>query len=121
MAYKEKETVKLFYSITEVAETFKVNASLIRYWEKEFDILKPKLNKKGNRLFTEQDIEAIKIIFNLVKVQGLTIDGAKKYLKVNKSTVKHEIKTEVTKNTEIETSLLKIKKSLLELRDRLQG
>ncbi len=119
MPYKETEPVKLYYQISEVAEMFNVNASLIRYWENEFDIIKPKLNKKGNRLFTPQDIESYKIIFNLLKVQGLTLEGAKKYLKENKTEVKHEIKTEKPKFSEIEVKLMKIKKSLIELREKL--
>ena len=119
MPYKEKDTVKLFYTISEVAEQFKVKASLIRYWENEFDIIQPKLNKKGNRLFTPQDIESYKIIFNLIRVQGLTLDGAKKYLKGNKTEIKHETKTVETQFTQIENKLKKIKKELIELGKKL--
>lgn len=72
---------KLYYSIGEVAEMFDVNASLIRFWEKEFKVIKPKKNKKGNRLFTAKDIENIRTIYQLVKVQGFTLDGAKAQLK----------------------------------------
>mgnify|MGYP006141714109 CR=1 FL=1 len=75
---------KLFYSISEVAKRYDVNVSLIRFWEKEFDILKPKKNKKGNRLFKKQDIENLDIIFHLVKERGFTLAGAKKKLKENK-------------------------------------
>ena len=75
---------KLFYPIGEVAKMYKVNVSLIRFWEKEFDILKPKKNKKGNRMFTKQDIENLDIIFHLVKERGFTLEGAKKKLKENK-------------------------------------
>ena len=119
MPYKEKDTVKLFYTIGEVAEMFKVKASLIRYWENEFDIIQPKLNKKGNRLFTPGDIESYKIIFNLIRVQGLTLEGAKKYLKENKKEVKHEIKTSGSQFSELENKLNKIKKTLIELREQL--
>ena len=73
MPYKEKKVEKLYYSIGEVAEMFKVNASLIRFWEKEFDIIKPKKNKKGNRFFTLQDIDNIQLIYHLVKEKGLTL------------------------------------------------
>lgn len=75
---------KLFYTIGEVAKMYKVNVSLIRFWEKEFDILKPKKNKKGNRMFTKQDMENLDIIFHLVKERGFTLEGAKKKLKENK-------------------------------------
>ncbi len=119
MPYKETDIVKLFYSIGEVAEMFDVNASLIRFWEKEFDIIKPKKNKKGNRLFTPEDIDNFKVIYNLVKEQGLTLDGAKKYLKDNKKAVKHEFKTEKDQFSEIETKLRRIKSKLADLRSKL--
>ena len=72
---------KRYYSIGEVARAFNVNASLIRFWDKEFDILKPKKNAKGNRMFTPEDITNIKLIFHLVKERGFTLDGAKSHLK----------------------------------------
>ncbi len=115
MPYKEVDTVKLYYTIGEVAEMFQVNTSLIRFWEKEFDVLKPKKNKKGNRLFTIEDIDNLKIIYNLVKEQGLTLEGAKKYLKDNRKTLKHELKAEKSQFSEIETKLKQIKNTLLEL------
>ena len=87
MPYKEKEITKLYYSIGEVAEMFDVNASLIRFWEKEFSIIKPKKNKKGNRLFTQKDIDNLKKIYRLVKVQGYTLDGAKMALKSKDNTL----------------------------------
>ena len=85
MPYKEKPTEKLFYKIGEVAEMFGVNVSLIRFWEKEFNILKPKKNKKGNRLFTKKDVDNLTIIYHLVKERGFTLEGAKQKLKENKS------------------------------------
>lgn len=84
MAYKEFKIQKVYFSIGEVAEMFEVNTSLIRFWEKEFTIIKPKKNKKGNRLFTQKDIENFKIIYHLVKEKGFTLDGAKNELKSNK-------------------------------------
>lgn len=72
---------KLYYSIGEVADMFEVNTSLIRFWEKEFPQLKPKKNKKGNRLFTVKDIEKLNSIYTLVKEKGFTLDGAKGQLK----------------------------------------
>lgn len=81
-----KELTKLYYSIGEVAEMFDVNTSLIRFWEKEFSAIKPKKNNKGNRLFTVKDIETIDRIYELVKVEGHTLDGARKSLREKKTT-----------------------------------
>jgi DNA-binding transcriptional MerR regulator len=67
MPYKEKETVKLYYSIGEVAEILDVNASLLRFWEKEFDVLKPQKNSKGNRIYTQKDLKNLRLIHYLVK------------------------------------------------------
>ncbi len=74
---------KLYYSIGEVARAFDVNASLLRYWEQEFPILKPKKNKKGNRYFTPEDIKNLRIIYHLVKEKGYTLDGARIALATN--------------------------------------
>lgn len=76
---------KLFYTMGEVAEMFDVNASLIRYWGTQFPSLKPQRNKKGNRLFTPEDIETLKRIYHYVKECGMTLDGAKKALRGNRS------------------------------------
>jgi DNA-binding transcriptional MerR regulator len=82
MSLTEKETTdKLYYSISEIADLFEVNASTIRFWEKEFDILKPTKNKKGNRLFTQKDIENLRLIVHYVKEKGYTLQGAKDKLK----------------------------------------
>ena len=72
---------KRYYGIGEVARAFDVNTSLIRFWEKEFDVLQPKKNAKGNRKFTPQDIKNLKLIYHLVKERGFTLDGAKLHLK----------------------------------------
>lgn len=109
MPYKEKEIEKLYYTISEVAGMFDVNASLIRFWEKEFTILKPKKNKKGNRLFTKEDIESLKVIYNLVKEKGYTLQGAKDKLKGNKN--------ESQANVEVLSKLKEIRDYLLELKD----
>ncbi len=98
---------KLYYTISEVAGMFNVNPSLIRFWEKEFTILKPQKNNKGNRLFTTKDIENFRLIYNLVKERGYTLQGAREYLSKNRS--------EAHKNMEIIGKLLEIKKQLLEL------
>lgn len=72
---------KLYYGIGEVARAFGVNASLIRFWEKEFDVIKPKKNAKGNRKFTPEDIKNLELIYHLVKERGFTLEGAKTHLK----------------------------------------
>ena len=107
----EQENKKLYYSIGEVAKMFDVNTSLIRYWEKEFSIIKPKKNRKGNRLFTQKDIDNFHLIFHLVKERGMTLDGAKKKLKENKDDVDH--------NFEIIKSLEEIKDMLMNIRENL--
>ncbi len=109
--YKEKPITKLYYSIGEVAEMFNVNASLIRFWEKEFDILKPKKNAKGNRLFTQKDVDNLKVIYHLVKERGFTLQGAKKKLRENKG--------DTIQNEEIVEKLKDIRQFLVELRDNL--
>ncbi|MBI9068240.1 MAG: MerR family transcriptional regulator [Salinivirgaceae bacterium] len=111
MPYKEQKIEKLFYAIGEVAAMFDVNTSLIRFWEKEFDIIKPKRNKKGNRLFTKQDVENFYIIFHLVKEKGLTLDGARKKMKENKE--------DTINNFEVIKSLKNIKELLLEVKNSL--
>jgi DNA-binding transcriptional MerR regulator len=111
MPYIEKKVEKLYYSIGEVAEMFKVNTSLIRFWEKEFDVIKPKKNKKGNRFFTKKDIDNFHLIYHLVKERGMTLSGAKKKLKENKE--------ETTENFEIIKSLNHIKKLLLDIKENL--
>jgi len=102
---------KLYYSIGEVAAMFEVNASLIRFWEKEFDIIKPKKNKKGNRLFTRSDIKHFRLIHTLVKEKGYTLKGAKESLKLNPEGV--------DKNAEVIDSLLKIREQLVELKSNI--
>ncbi|MDR0602885.1 MAG: MerR family transcriptional regulator [Bacteroidales bacterium] len=102
---------KMFYSIGEVAKMFNVNPSLIRFWEGEFDCIKPFKNKKGTRYFTLEDIETFRTIFYLVKQCGYTLQGAKEKLTLNK--------TQVEKNTYIYNSLSKIKQFLLDIKSDL--
>jgi DNA-binding transcriptional MerR regulator len=111
LPYKEKEITKLYYSIGEVAEMFNVSTSLIRYWEGEFDVLKPKKNSKGNRLFTPKDLENLHLIFHLVKERGFTLEGAKKKLKENKE--------ETLQNHQILLSLNRIREFLSELKENI--
>ncbi|MBK9290405.1 MAG: MerR family transcriptional regulator [Bacteroidetes bacterium] len=72
---------KVYYSIGEVAAMFNVSTSLIRFWEKEFDVLRPHKNKKGNRLFTQRDLKNLHIIYNLVKIKGYTLQGAREAIR----------------------------------------
>ncbi len=101
---------KLYYSIGEVAKAFDVNTSLIRYWEQEFPIIKPKKNKKGNRYFTPEDIKNLQIIYHLVKEKGYTLDGAKIALTTN-SKISETI-TIIDRLEFVKAELLKLKESL---------
>ena len=112
MPYKEPKIEKLYYSIGEVASMFDVNTSLIRFWEKEFEIIKPKKNKKGNRLFTREDVDNFHIIFHLVKENGMTLKGAQKKMKENRE--------DTLNNFEVIQSLNSIKNMLLEIKGELE-
>lgn len=109
MPYKEIKVEKVFYSIGEVANMFGVNPSLIRFWEKEFEIIKPKKNKKGNRLFTPQDIENFHLIFHLVKEKGMTLKGARKKLRENRNDSMNDL--------QVIEALQQIRHMLIEIRD----
>ena len=111
MPYKEKPIEKLYYSIGETAEMLDVPVSTVRFWENEFNILKPMKNKKGNRMFTPTDIKNLKIIHHLLKEEGMTISGVRKRLsgKMEEADYKYEINE----------SLSKIKSLLLDLKDSL--
>ena len=85
MPYKEREINKMYYTMGEVTEMFGANASQIRFYEKEFTVLQPKKNKKGNRLFSPEDIDNLKMILHLVNDKGFTLKGAKEHLKSNVS------------------------------------
>ncbi len=102
---------KRYYKIGEIANAFEVNTSLIRFWENEFDILKPKKNKKGNRLFTEEDLKNLKLIYFLVKEKGFTLDGAKNKLKENPEKIKSNHKI-ISRLEEIKNELNLIKDQL---------
>ena len=103
---------KLYYSIGEVAKAFDVNASLIRYWEQEFPIIKPKKNKKGNRYFTPEDIKNLKMIYHLVKEKGYTLDGARIALTTNKKI--NEAVEMIDRLEFVKSELLKLKSSLVD-------
>lgn len=103
---------KLYYSIGEVAKAFDVNTSLIRYWEQEFPILRPKKNKKGNRYFTPEDIANLKIIYHLVKEKGYTLDGARIALSTNSKI--SETVTMIDRLEFVKAELQKLKDSLVD-------
>ncbi|WP_299622789.1 MerR family transcriptional regulator [uncultured Tenacibaculum sp.] len=103
---------KRYYKIGEVAKAFEVNTSLIRFWEGEFDIIKPKKNAKGNRLFTPEDIENFKLIYNLVKERGFTLDGAKQKLKQNPA--------KIVQNQEIINRLEAVKAELIKIKNQIE-
>ncbi|MFP9118496.1 MerR family transcriptional regulator [Flavobacterium sp. RNTU_13] len=102
---------KRYYTIGELARAFDVNASLIRFWDKEFDVLKPKKNAKGNRMFTPDDVKNLQLIYHLVKERGFTLEGAKVHLK--ESQKKTMDKFEIIRKLElIKTQLINIKNEL---------
>jgi DNA-binding transcriptional MerR regulator len=111
MPYKETKVEKLYYAIGEVAGMLNVPVSTVRFWENEFNILKPMKNKKGNRLFTQADVRNLKLIHHLVKEEGMTLEGARKKLE--------EKYDETNNKLEINESLQKIKSILLEIRDNI--
>lgn len=111
MAYKEKEIEKLYFSIGEVSEIFNVAPSLIRFWESEFEIIRPKKNRKGNRQFTKEDIDNVRTIYHLVKEKGFTLQGAKDMLKNDSQAVRDKM--------EMIDSLKSIRTFLVELRERI--
>ena len=106
---------KLFYSMGEVAEMFDVNTSLIRHWESQFSILRPKRNKKGNRLFSPEDVENLKMIYHLVKERGTTLEGAKKALR------KAPSESGVDRDAELMERLQRIRALLVEVREDLKA
>ncbi len=103
--------MKVYYSIGEVADMFQVNTSLIRFWEKEFDIIKPHKNKKGNRQFTKTDIDNFHLIYHLVKEKGMTLKGAQMQLSENKNAAE--------KNFEIVKRLQVIREELIQIKSQL--
>ena len=112
MPYKEFKIEKLYYTIGEVAELLEENTSLVRFWSEKFpDFIKPARNKKGNRLFTAEDLSNFKVIYYLVKERGMTLEGAAKRMK--------DKKTGEDRRVDVITSLNRIKDSLLEISESL--
>lgn len=111
MPYRDKAIEKKYYTIGEVASMFNVATSLIRFWESEFSIIKPKKNKHGNRQFTKEDIENIRLIYHLVKEKGYTLQGAKETIRKKPHATKDKL--------ELVNSLKNLKSFLLALREQL--
>ena len=111
MPYKEKAIEKKYYAIGEVAEIFNVATSLIRFWESEFDLIKPKKNRKGNRQFTTHDIDNVRLIYHLVKEKGYTLQGAKDILKSSGKEIQDKMASV--------DSLKKVRAFLVELKNRV--
>lgn len=111
MPYKPPKIEKIQYRIGEVAEMFDVNVSLLRFWENEFDILKPHKDGKGTRYFTTKDIDSLHLIYHLVKELGMTLEGAKKKLK--------DQRQRTVKNFELVKRLTKIKAELLSIQEEM--
>jgi len=111
MSFQHPKIEKHYYSIGEVAEMFDVKTSMIRYWENEFSNIKPHKNKKGNRLFTMDAINEIKLVYHLVKERGMTLKGAKQKIKENRS--------DSIQEHQLVTRLKGIKEMLIEIREEL--
>lgn len=109
MALKKDKNQKLYYSISEVAQMFDVNESTLRFWEKEFDIIRPRKTNKGTRFYKQDDIDSIRLIYHLVKERGMTLAGARQKLKDNKETT--------IQQEEIVNKLKQIKEELLAMKD----
>lgn len=107
-------TAKIYYKIGEVAEMFSVNTSLIRYWEKEFRIIRPRKSQKGTRLFTKRDIDNFRIIHELVKVKGMTIQGANDFIERSE-------KQDSFKKVDVINTLHRTKNMLLEIKGYLEN
>lgn len=108
MALKKDKNLKLFYSISEVAQMFDVNESTLRFWEKEFDIIHPRKTDKGTRYYKQEDIDAVRLVYHLVKERGLTLAGARQKLKNNKE--------ETIRQEEIINRLKQIKEELIQIK-----
>ena len=111
MKQTENQSQKIYYTMGEVAEMLDVSQSLLRFWEKEFAEIRPKRNKKGNRLFTEQDLKTLKVIYHLVKERGLKIAAAKRQLKLGEQPISREAAI-VEKLNSIRAILMEVKLAL---------
>jgi len=108
MALKKDKNTKLYFSIGEVAQMFDVNESTLRFWEKEFDVIKPRKTTKGTRFYRQEDIDSIRLIYHLVKERGMTLAGARQKMKDNRETT--------IRQEEIVNRLKQIKEELLSMK-----
>lgn len=109
MALKKEKNQKLYYSISEVAQMFEVNESTLRFWEKEFDVIRPRKTAKGTRFYKQEDIDSVRLIYHLVKERGMTLAGARQKLKDNKETT--------VRQEDIVNRLKQIKEELLSMKE----
>ena len=112
MKRKSKQMQRLYYSISEVAKMFDVNESTLRFWEKEFDIIQPRKTKNGTRFYKQEDIDNVRVVYHLVKEQGLTLAGARQKLKDNREGA--------IRQAELVNRLQQIKEELIGLRDAFE-
>ncbi|MCD8260842.1 MAG: MerR family transcriptional regulator [Bacteroides sp.] len=111
MAYNPDKKFKMYYSIGEIADMFNVNESLLRFWEKEFPQIAPKKAGRGIRQYRQEDLQAVALVYHLVKERGMTLDGARRKLKENKESTVNNFKI-VTKLKSIREELESIRKEL---------
>lgn len=109
MALKKDKNQKLYYSISEVAQMFEINESTLRFWEKEFDVIRPRKTAKGTRFYKQEDIDSVRLIYHLVKERGMTLAGARQKLKDNRDTT--------IRQEEIVNRLKQIKEELLSMKE----
>ena len=109
---KKDKTQKLYFSISEVAKLFDVNESTLRFWEKEFDIIQPRKTKNGTRFYKQEDIDNVRVVYHLVKEQGLTLAGARQKLKDNRE--------RSVRQAELVHRLQQIKEELVGLREAFE-
>ena len=117
MVLKKDKNLKLYFSISEVAKMFDINESTLRYWEKEFDVIRPRKTESGARFYKQEDIDSVRLIYHLLKERGMTIAGAKQKLKDNKETTIRQEEI-VNRLKKIKEELLGIKQSFDEMMPR---
>lgn len=114
-----KPSRKLFFTMGEVTEMFDVKPSLIRYWEANFDTLRPRKNNKGNRMFTPKDVDTLKLIYHLVREKGMTIAGANKYIKENRNSADRDVQI-LDHLARVRTELLAIRQEIADRESETQ-
>ena len=112
MVLKKEKPQKLYFSISEVAQLFNVNESTLRFWEKEFDIIQPRKTRTGTRYYKQEDIDNVRVVYHLVKEQGMKLAGARQKLKDNREGA--------IRQAELVNRLQQIKEELIGLRDAFE-